>query len=366
MEETSVRMQANTENTGRIAWCDIAKCICIFFVIFSHQATSPAFLRHFFVPFFLALFFFLSGYVYKNKTGFFKLMRQKALTLLVPVLFTGLIDFVIERIVPGWSHDPLTKEIAMLFLQIREQGDKLWFVVCLFVAFIPFYFILKLRDKRAQIAVSTVLGICGIAWGIYVPGHWFPWGTNALPWHIPTALVACHFMVVANVIRNSGDFLQKNRPLKQRAIMTLSSLAIYVTLLILNARLINRSPIGINYWGRSILWYLLVSWVSVFTMIFVSQWFRPGKLLLYIGRHTLIYFMLQSKCYTLIELILEKTGLMQPILSHIVLQTVVAFAETAVICLILLLPAFLIERYFPFVIGKWYPKRQKPHEDSHG
>ena len=51
----------------RIEWVDIAKAICIICVLASHTAFCTDSIKTIFVPFFLSLFFFIFGYLYKDK-----------------------------------------------------------------------------------------------------------------------------------------------------------------------------------------------------------------------------------------------------------------------------------------------------------
>lgn len=60
-------MRENMINIQRIDYVDTVKYICIMFVILSHLAANTNLMWAFYSPFFLSAFFFVSGYVYKQK-----------------------------------------------------------------------------------------------------------------------------------------------------------------------------------------------------------------------------------------------------------------------------------------------------------
>lgn len=72
------------KTNGRIEWVDVGKYICIMFVMLTHLDSGSVILDKFFNPFFLTMFFFLSGYVYKQPQSFKEHIAKKTKGLLVP------------------------------------------------------------------------------------------------------------------------------------------------------------------------------------------------------------------------------------------------------------------------------------------
>ena len=64
----------------RIRWIDNARGICVFCVLLAHCKLEHTYLQMIYTPFFLALFFFLSGYLFNChkdiKTDILKLVRN--------------------------------------------------------------------------------------------------------------------------------------------------------------------------------------------------------------------------------------------------------------------------------------------------
>lgn len=133
--------------TKRIDWVDTVKFICIIFVILSHLETCTNFWTAFYTPFFLTAFFFVSGYVYKPSVRFGELLYKKYRQLFIPWLVFSVLNLLLSQVLSFNVHGPLLNELMWNFFQIRGKGDGVWFVACLFVAYIPFYFFVKLYEK---------------------------------------------------------------------------------------------------------------------------------------------------------------------------------------------------------------------------
>ncbi len=134
----------------RIEWVDIVKYVCIIMVMLSHLETRTEIWSAFYTPFFLSAFFFAAGYVYKPNNSFGVFLDKKIRQLFMPWLVFSVFDIVLSQIITFNEHDSLLEELKWNFLQIRGQGDQIWFVAALFVAFIPFYFFIRFYESKPQ------------------------------------------------------------------------------------------------------------------------------------------------------------------------------------------------------------------------
>lgn len=100
--------------------------------------------------FFLSAFFFAAGYVYKPNSSFGAFLDKKIQQLFVPWLVFSVFDIFLSQIITFNEHDNLLEELKWNFLQIRGQGDQIWFVAALFVTFIPFYFFVRFYESKPQ------------------------------------------------------------------------------------------------------------------------------------------------------------------------------------------------------------------------
>ena len=138
------------ERAKRIEWVDTVKYVCIIMVMLSHLETRTNIWCAFYSPFFLTTFFFTAGYVYKPKGSFKEFFHSKSRQLFVPWLVFSVFDILLSQVISFNAHESLFEELKWNFLQIRGQGDQIWFVAALFVAFIPFYFFIKRYEAISE------------------------------------------------------------------------------------------------------------------------------------------------------------------------------------------------------------------------
>lgn len=72
----------------RIEWADIMKGILILFVVLSHSYPAEIY-QQFFTPFFLSMFFFVSGYFFSRKGSFGAFLKSRLYQLILPLLLLG-------------------------------------------------------------------------------------------------------------------------------------------------------------------------------------------------------------------------------------------------------------------------------------
>ena len=76
--------------------------------------------------------------------------------------------------------------------------------------------------------------------------------------------------------------------------------------------------------------------------------------MLYVGQNTLIYFALHGKAFSFIQVLLSRyaAGSYSAILSNAITSNLFAVAFTFLLSFILLIPAYIINRWFPFIVGR--------------
>lgn len=73
----------------RLKWLDIARGMAFLMVIYSHLRYNDDTVMRYFTPMFLTMFFFVSGYLFKEGCSFAKVLEQRTRTLLLPFLTLG-------------------------------------------------------------------------------------------------------------------------------------------------------------------------------------------------------------------------------------------------------------------------------------
>lgn len=301
----------------RDVYLDIAKAIGILMIIYAHVALSGVLYTAFYA-FDIPLFFLLAGMTFNNRkhTGFAHFAARKAKRLLLPYLIYSLVTFAWW----AWVEVPISgtlggagKTIFDSFIQIfLAQGSQgymthnlaLWFIPCLFVAEIIYYFINKLTIGT-KIFVSIAFALVG--WGINILGQTNAWLIN-LPWSIEVAFSAQLFILIGDLI-GSGEGRQKIREhilkFKKPYLISLpfACLALYfiAELNINTSAMIDifayeemRVSMGSNALGNPLLFYFnalfgigIVFVVSVLLENFVKKRSENGtSLLLWLGLHS--------------------------------------------------------------------------------
>ena len=348
----------------RIEWVDIVKYVCIIMVMLSHLESRTDIWSAFYSPFFLTAFFFTAGYVYKPKGNFKEFLYSKFRQLFAPWFIFSVFDILLSQVLSFNAHESLVEELKWNFLQIRGQGDQIWFVAALFVTFIPFYFFIRKYEtisekvigggysKKCLIAIATAwsLSFISILYTWLVPAEVFPWNSTALPWHIEYMFQAMFYMVLGFMFRHNFEgMLDRHNTLLVRIVATtLYSLIAFIPFF---AKI--EMPMLID-----VIYQYMASFVGIFTLIMIAKKVRSNKYVNYVGQNTLIYFALHGKVYSVIQTVLKKfaTGFYTAVLNNTAVSSIFCLALSLVLSVILIMPAYIINRWLPFVVGR---KREK-------
>lgn len=352
--ETSVEMK-----NKRIEWVDIVKYICIMFVMIAHLESNTNILSAFFTPFFLTGFFLSSGYVYKHKEGFLKFMYKKVRQLFIPWLVFSVFNILLSQIISFNEHASLLSDLKWNFLQIRGKNDGVWFIAALFVAFIPFYFFIKLYENKKDqnkyarwilLGVSFLLCTISCVYSQLVPGSIFPWESNALPWHIEYIFVAMFFMTLGYLFK---DYFERLFDKYNTIINLIIVSALYLVIVYL--------PVIFKWefnWAIQILYTYISQFLGLVFLISISKRIKTNKYFSYVGQNTLIFFALHGKLYSLIQTALKKFAgsFYTSILNNVFFSSVFAILFGLLLSIILIIPAWIINKFFPFIIGRKYKR----------
>lgn len=350
------------KQSKRVFWIDIVKYICIMWVMLSHLESNTDLLETFYRPFFLNGFFFASGYVYYHKDEFNHFFVKKIKGLFVPWLFFSVFNIILSQIISFNEHAPFLEELKWNFLQIRAKGDGIWFVAALFIAFVPFYFFINKYensqkrhiDKAIFVIVALVLSLLSSSYEKYMNPALLPWGTSHLPWHIEYIFIAMFWMFLGYLFRNEYETIYDS---KVKAVNAFMIFLIYISMRYLP--FIMKSELK-NIKG-SILYSYVSAFLGVFILIYVSKKIKVNKYLLYIGQNTLICFALHGKAFTIIQAILKKftEPLYITVLTNTITSSIFAIIFTLILSFMLIVPIYIINRWFPFLIGRKYRKKEK-------
>lgn len=215
----------------RLDFIDISKGLGIILVVCSHvyyQLMSWA------LPCFIPLFFIVSGYCTLHPVN----IGKKIKNLILPYVFFSFLliivyfDFkpinFIGLLYSRWCLFPLNVEPNIFFLRIGN--GPLWFLTCMFVAFV-FYKFIQSSNKPWHLAILYILITYILS---FLP--------ILLPWSIDTAFLMALFIFVGSYIREKK---------------ILDSLSLFVTILLIIiycvlALLSGRVNLSVRLYGTSL------------------------------------------------------------------------------------------------------------------
>ena len=332
-------------NSVRWNWIDYIKGICMLMVIMSHS-NWPYWYARFFIPVFLTGFFFVSGYTFSRKRGFGEFFRAKVKSLVVPILCLGSINAVLATVAEGKT---LLDRLWGLVIQRSGQWDDLWFVACLFTMEILFYVIVMVgKSSNQRMGICVLLSVIGYFY-IYCGGI-------ALPWHLDTACVLILFLGLGNWFREwkyRERFLLYISSSKGWMWMILAMVGYSISVLVCNNRLTDVHLRQYHVFSM----FIISAILGIVTLIVLTIRMEKYSSLIilktisFIGQNTLIYYAFQFKAIRLVGLIGERFFSSSTYVGNILYCILVS--------VVLVIPSLIINRYFPFCIGKSVGVKQK-------
>ena len=326
-----------TNEKKRLQWIDCIKGICMIAVIMSHLNWQLWYAR-FLSPIFLTGFFFVSGYTFNAKDSFRTFVAGKVRGLLLPILFWGTLNAFLAHFIEGKS---LWDRMLGLVIQVPGDWDDLWFVACLLAMELIYYALISLFGSLRYLtcAVSLLFSI-GFAYMKFMD---FP-----LPWHMVNVCLLMpffHFGYLARKTEVGGKVIIH---LKQRSTITILSVLYVLCVLVKN----NTIDIHLLHYNSFMLFFIaailgLGALVGIAMNLEDCSKSNVVKGLQFVGQNTLIYYALQSKPIRLI------LGLKAYLGMHgtFYLETII---YSIIVSLILAIPTVIVNKYFPFLVGKKY------------
>lgn len=323
----------------RLHWIDIAKGIAILCVFFGHTISTPSAIQSFVYFFHMPTFFMLSGYVFSDRRKLGDFLTTKLKTVVLPIFTLGLSGAIVVNLLLQFvKHESVDWKWTFLN-PIVQYGEHslLWYLAALFVASVVLYALVKLFKQRvAPLVITTfMLGL-----GSYC---FIRFTDVTLPWSIDTALVALPFMSV-------GYALKKKEAVEKLGkwwalLIAFVSCAVFG---ILNQTFFSGVEMHTNSYGNIFLFY--VSAMSGCVMVIsASLLIKKSTLLEYFGRNSLIFYALEPIQY-FANFALKVTGFDRN--SSLALSLIVSIAVVAAICAASSAASGVINRFFPFLIGK--------------
>ncbi|MGN0161876.1 MAG: acyltransferase family protein [Lachnospiraceae bacterium] len=283
----------------RLDFLDIAKGIGIILVLYSHSCGFPIF-GNAFVAFYMPLFFFVSGYVYREGRTPAENIKRKLKQLLLPYAGYTLLLYAEHILVNMIKHELTGENIIMPLLGALYSraalyadmtGDNvyflllsngpLWFITAMASGCVIFYLLVDrfLKNKKDMMVITVVL-IAITALFTYCP--------YLLPWSIDTASAVALFMLMGAKLGQIQYF--GNGDPKKFGIIPVSLAALVYCLVTQMAQSINMSIREFGYHGIvGALWFLAAASFGVLIFLWICRYvekFRWSRIFILLGKHT--------------------------------------------------------------------------------
>lgn len=364
----------------RLHWIDALKGFGIILVVLAHHSL-PIALDTYIFSFHMPLFFFISGFLFdfrkyaESGIGF---VKGRVRSLIVPYFafagLTCLFYFLLDTgFQPGVTNIEFFENTALSGIYsilyalgpMVSYNPPLWFLTCLFVTELLFYGLAKnsYRKPRKLILWLTAFGVIGYLYPVYIPFR--------LPWNADVALSAVVFYGAGNLFRknmeaetvsssgtslNPGSGMKADLKSRGKFIRTgklFPGIFIFLNLLYLAYLLEFPSSDKVNMnvleYGNFFSYYLL-AFSGAFTFVYLFKKIGGSKVLEYYGKNSLIVLALH---FPLKDILTKLTVLglgVEP--EYFYYNTAFALSLTVLNLLFLIPVIFVINAYFPFLLGK--------------
>lgn len=336
------------KKNNRIMWVDELKGFAIILVMCGH-AIFPDLLKGELYSFHIPLFFFLSGYVFsiRKYNGFREFLKSKVRSLIIPLLsfsiFIFVFDFIVKYLILGiYDLKRVLFEIPGFVIQIRGTflGGSIWFLPCLFITEIMFYFIIKVtKNKNIKILLSII--ICAIVGYIY-----FRYINKLLPWSIDAALTAVFFLGLGYLSKNCEMIIDKIIDIKMAIILVV----INVVSAYLNYQILGEHVDLYACKQGNVLLYYISAISGIYMCISIKRLLQTSDILTRIGKNSLIYYCMHGSIFTIFTAVITSFTNIES--CNFVKGLVIGSIMVVLAAIIIWFVSDFINRKCPFILGK--------------
>lgn len=324
------------ENHGlkpRKNWIDGLRGLAMLFVLYGHLAGGWTEYFVFTSAIKIPLFFAITGYVFKVRSG-------RPLEFIKNLLIKIGIPWVVLTLMPvkvGYQLIKMNVPGAMKTFIKFISGTTYWYMPCCIIAEIIFFFILAYVKK---INYVTVVAIAVSACGFIMAKV----GTGTFA-QFRVACIAQLFMLCGFLFRCFEGKLKND---KSELILGIGCTVVYLLLGILTLVQYPGLCMDVHvcrYYNLPICLVMIVTGIVAVFLAFRRFYTREG-ILSFIGKNTLVFYMVGSQCKGVTLAILKKLGIVLPKNPFI----------WALLCLIICLEctaaSIILNRWMPELVGK--------------
>ena len=327
------------ETQKRITWQDAARGLAILSVAFGHIIENSPY-RGFTVPahhvlysFHMALFFILSGLLFKVKDGesYIKFIGKRAKSILLPYLLASILLTIWYTVHDYWFPFSDSWQTWRILLMNRGTAwQYYWFLPAMFTAQLLFWPLVKFIKKDWALGViCTVLAALGVVIGkldVYY----------LLPLHIDVAMFSLFFLFVGYFFKKHAESFER---LLKSFVALIAAAVIFIaanvfSILVLKADSSHYYNLDIG--NPVVLFFTALTGSFLFIRFSRIPCFGKSRAILYFGKNSIYffvfhYFVLWLIGYPLGNLLLTEASPWYLAIPVILLQFIVSLGLTGAI-----------------------------------
>ena len=312
------------EENVRLKWPDRIKGFSMLLVIIWHMNYKIPGLNSIFSPFFMPVFFFVSGYFFK-KTNFIVFIKKRTRSLVIPFFLYGIIiSFIYSDLLLN-IYEGLSLRNTIISFIINKSGehDILWFVSCLIVAEFIFWGVLSLFHEKDILffGTSLALTILGVVVSRFI----------RLPWHIEVALGVQIFLWM-------GYFYKKNEVIIRSFIFQhkIVIVLLYAGILVCDRVFLKQTyDLHLSRYGDFQLNYFVLAGLGIMVCLIVEQYLPKFRVLEFVGQNTLVFYAFQYTGIVLFDVIVNALGIDLSENMNLIVFWPLSFAFCVLFCLLI-------------------------------
>lgn len=259
----------------RVKYLDLLKCLGMFIVVQGHIHTNYGWFSLPLHCYVIPLYFFLSGLTFRrSKFPIFKdFAIHRLKSLMLPYAMFSVVTWAVWAAFNYLTHTEVDYWSPLL-QTILAQGSggylvhnvPLWFVPCLFIIEMLYYWIDHLK-KQTHILVVLILCACMGAWMIEGP---YSSIFHLLPWSAEGAFVGILFYGLANLLVKNVSLKEIETKVVSHIPISIVTIVILTVVVIFSAYWNGHISIGSDLLGKSPLLFYINAWMGIITITLFS------------------------------------------------------------------------------------------------
>ena len=257
---------------GRLDYIDVAKGLGMLTIVWGHISGGVS--HTVFYAFHIPFFFFLSGLVFQRERyasiGLF--VKRRIKSLLFPYVVFSVLTWMMWVSYSYLSHAMVSSYWMPLFQTFIAQGSEsflvhnvpLWFVSCLFVMEVIYYFSSSLSGSM-NMMICILLGVIG-TWMSVTDFFDF----SILPWSFDVALMGIPFYAAGNLLAQHPGHLKLTTWVRHYSIYAVGIVIVMVCLLCIGALSNGHVSMGHARLGYRPIVFYLTAFCGIIGFLFLS------------------------------------------------------------------------------------------------